>query len=156
MVHRLRAEVLSPAALPIMHHYLIYKVRASILKTYDVTLAASGQPKVLVLSSSPLQGSDGTDQVTQGSWTSRALAIASLATNNFVLRYNGNVLVAGDIISSYNPSLLSIEPSANTPGGIMSTSFQYATIDIASQQDQTPATYAINWSFALPVTLEDF
>jgi hypothetical protein len=68
------------------------------------------------------------------------------------LFYNGIAVTAGQTISNFTPSLLTIDPLDAT----LSTSFTYGAIDAAGQGDQSPATFTLNWSITLPITLVDF
>jgi hypothetical protein len=63
---------------------------------------------------------------------------------------SGEELIAGSIIENYDSSKLSVKFD-----GLNSTSFvfTYASIDAAGLEDPTPATYSVNWSTPLPVTL---
>jgi hypothetical protein len=126
-------------------------------QTYPVSINQPGMPAYLNLGSTPLQGSDEADQPTQGSWDGKKLSITSLPTNGFDLIYNGTTVTQNQIISPYAANLLSIQPGALTPQGTTSTTFQYNTIDIADQQDQTSAVYTITWAQALlPLHLVNF
>jgi hypothetical protein len=57
------------------------------------------------------------------------------------LYYNGSAVSAGQTISSYNPSLLTVDPTSN---GADVISFTYNLEDNAGDQDATPATAEIN------------
>ncbi|MDN3656511.1 T9SS type A sorting domain-containing protein [Ferruginibacter paludis] len=68
------------------------------------------------------------------------------------LSYNAVAVTTGQTISNFTPALLTIDPL----DGILSTSFTYGAIDAAGQGDQSPATFTLNWSITLPITLLDF
>lgn len=125
-------------------------------ETYAISINQSGMPAALNLSANPLQGSDEADQPVQGSWVSKKVIITNLPTNGFELIYNGSTVTQNQVILSYVAAQLSIQPGATTPNGTTSTTFHYSTIDIANQQDQTPASYTITWAQALPLHLVDF
>ncbi|MBX2925236.1 MAG: T9SS type A sorting domain-containing protein [Chitinophagaceae bacterium] len=125
-------------------------------ETYAISLNQPGMPATLNLASGPLQGSDETDQPGQGSWAGKKIIITSLPTNGFELIYNGSTVTQNQVINPYVDNLLSIQPGPATAEGITTTTFQYSTIDIADQQDQTSADYTITWALALPLNLIDF
>ncbi len=125
-------------------------------ETYAVSLNQPGMPTTLSLASDPLQGSDEVDQPVQGSWEGKKIIITSLPTNDFELIYNGSIVVQNQVIDPYVANLLSIQPGSTTAEGTTSTTFQYSTVDIADQQDQTPADYTITWVLGLPLNLVDF
>ncbi|MEH2146381.1 beta strand repeat-containing protein [Nostoc sp.] len=64
--------------------------------------------------------------------------IVTLPTNG-TLTYNNVAVTAGQVISSYNPTLLKLDPQ----DGAITVSFTYAAIDAASKEDPTPATVTI-------------
>lgn len=128
-------------------------------QSYDRSKNVSGAPVngvALNLGDLPLQGSDAEDNNSvQSNWNNRTLMITELPTNGFVLKYNGTIINAGDTITNYNPSLLTITPTTAAPG-TSRTSFKYAAIDAAKQADPNPATYSITFSQPLPVDLLAF
>lgn len=67
---------------------------------------------------------------------------------NAVLNYNGNQVTIGQIITNFNPSLLTI--TLNT-AGITSFSFDFSYFDPASILSSNIATYSVSWSVPLPV-----
>jgi uncharacterized repeat protein (TIGR01451 family) len=73
--------------------------------------------------------------------------IVSLPTNG-TLYYSGAVVSLGQTIVSYDPLLLTIDPTANTADII---TFTYAAIDSAGQQDPTPAT--VTMPFSAPIVV---
>lgn len=126
-------------------------------ESYAISTNQPGMPGSLNLGSTPIQGSDEADQPSQGTWSGKAFAITGLPTNGFDLQYGGSAVTLGQIITGYNVNSLSIAPGASTPNGTTSTMFTYSTIDIAGQQDQTPASYTITWAQALlPLRLLSF
>lgn len=128
-------------------------------ESYDETLQVASAPVVgtpISLESVPLEGSDPEDNPTKSDWTGGDVIITTTPTNGFDLVYNNEVLEAGDTIKNYDPSLLSIVPTANTPNGTDSTQFEYAVIDQTGIADPTPATYTVAFDSPLPVTLIDF
>lgn len=109
-----------------------------------ITLDGGSNPPVL-------QGSDADDMPTTGVLTSKAVKITTIPTNT-QLYYNGVLVTAGQLISSFNPSLLQIKITSATLGST-STSFTYAYVDLAGKADPSPATYSIAWSKPLPARL---
>lgn len=99
--------------------------------------------------SAPVAGTDPEDGTLGNSNT---IVITSLATNGTAY-YNGVAITIGQVITGFNPALLSFTGLAS---GTTSTSFGYAFQDAAGKQDPTPATYTVNWAFPLPVKLEYF
>jgi len=98
----------------------------------------------------PLSGSDPEDG-TLGSGDT--VAITSVPTNNEQLYYNGKLVTNNTIIIGYNPALLQIK---FTDVNEVVTSFTYAYIDAAGEEDPTSATYTINMSVDLSSTLSSF
>lgn len=125
-------------------------------ESYNVSLNRPGAPTATNLGTAPFQGSDPTDQPAQGSWTGRAVAITSLPTNGFILKYGGVAITTTNyIISNYVPSQLTIEPGP-TSFGTLSTVFYYATRDGLGIQDASPASFTINWQLPLPIQILSF
>jgi uncharacterized repeat protein (TIGR01451 family) len=71
--------------------------------------------------------------------------IVTLPTNG-TLYYSGIAVTLGQVIANYDPLLLTIDPTANTADSI---EFTYAAIDLAGQQDPTPAT--VTMPFSAPI-----
>ena len=69
-----------------------------------------------------------------------------------VLYYNGTAVTLNQVISSFNPALLMIDPDDAT----LIASYTYAAIDAAGVADPSPATSTITWGSVLPITLLDF
>lgn len=126
-------------------------------ESYNASKSINGAPvpnQDVSLSDLVLNGSDPQDQPASTPWS--AIAITSLPTNGFVLFYDGveitaaNIGSTGYIINNFDPSKLVLRLVTPTDG-VSSTSFTYATIDAAGQQDPSPATVSINYATALPV-----
>lgn len=137
----------------------IEKLPESITQSYTITQPAAGA--VISLNGSgtagspgPLTGNDYEDLRTTASLSGMTVKIVTVPSNADLL-YNGIKLSNGDVISNYNPALLSVQLTSATIGAL-STSFTYAYTDAAGAVDNTPATYTINWAIALPVTLKSF
>jgi len=64
-----------------------------------------------------------------------------------VLFYNGIAVTVNQVITSFNPALLKIDPDDD----IITTFFKYASMDAAGFYDPTPATVTITWYSTLPV-----
>ena len=64
-----------------------------------------------------------------------------------VLFYNGIAVSLNEVISSFNPALLKIDPDDD----IVSTFFKYASMDAAGFFDPIPATITVTWYSSLPV-----
>lgn len=125
---------------------------------YAQSLTVAGAPFVGVpvsLATAPLLGSDPEDRSAKGSWSGRTVTISSAPSNNFLLKYNGAAVVLGQPIANYNPALLSIEPTASTPGGVTTTSFNYTVTDAAGAVSPV-APYVVNFSLPLPISLLRF
>lgn len=124
--------------------------------SYPVNVVTGGVPTLFNLNAYAFQGSDLTDQPSQGSWAGKSVKITNLPGYNFILKYNSVAVASGDTLINYNPSLLTIEPSGLTPPGTTSTFFTYAVLDIASQTSVSDASYTITWAIPLPVKLTYF
>ena len=105
-----------------------------------------------------LSGSDPEDMPATGVLTGKSVQITTLPTNT-TLRYNGVVVTLNQLITNFNPNLLTITIT-NATVGATSTSFSYAYVDAAGKADPTPATYLIQWqgsgNVVLPVSLVRF
>lgn len=114
----------------------------------DSTLISTGPG-----TSSPdqLTGTDPEDGILDGTGNNKSLVI-SAAPDYGELWYNGVMITAGEKIINYNPALLSIKITDTSNNTV---SFQYAYVDEAGIES-APATYTINWSTPLPITLVDF
>lgn len=125
-------------------------------ETYPVTNSVTGSPNVPVnISTAPMRGSDpDVNSGAQQNWT--AVKITSLPTNGFILRVNGVPITVIDPNITYDPATLSIVAGPTTTSGTNTTSFGYAALDGAGSVDPTPATYTLNYSIALPVTIVSF
>lgn len=122
---------------------------------YPVSTNQAGAPQATNLGSNPLQGSDPTDQPNQGSWVNKTFRITALPTNGFILKYNNVVVTLNQNISNYTPSLLSIEPTANS-AGFATTTFYYVVLDALNNPSTSPAAYTITWAQPLPLQLISF
>lgn len=108
-----------------------------------------------------LTGSDPEDQVTEGVLTGKSVKITTLATVGVsntpaTLRYNGIAVTLNQVITNFNPALLTVFlPSPWAGSGLK---FEYAYVDAAGQVDPTPALYRLVWSGGgtLPIVLSDF
>ena len=110
-----------------------------------------------------LTGSDPEDQPAEAVLTGKSVKFTTLATigsNNVatVLSYNGVAITLNQVISNFNPALLTVAiPSAATPWTGSGLRFSYAYVDAAGKVDPTPATYRLEWSFACcPIRLSEF
>lgn len=79
--------------------------------------------------------------------TPEGVLITSLASNG-VLYYKGIPVVVNQVIPSINVGELYL---VLTGADYTSTSFTYAYIDHAGNEDLSPATYEVNWASLLPV-----
>lgn len=129
-------------------------------ESYNATKTVTGPPVIgapINLSDVPMQGSDPEDNGgVQAPLNGKPVIVTAAPTNGFVLKYNGVTINPGDTIPNYNPALLTITPTASTPIGTTTTSFQFASIDLAGKADPSPASYTVNFSQPLPVTLGAF
>ncbi|WP_353718711.1 T9SS type A sorting domain-containing protein [Dyadobacter sp. 676] len=100
-----------------------------------------------------LTGSDPEDQPTSGSLSGKSVVITTLPTNTTLL-YNGQPVMAGVEIRSFDPLKLQVQFTQETIGDI-NTSFEYAWVDAAGVQG-SPAIYSLEWEKPLPVTLVSF
>ncbi|MEH2325189.1 MAG: hypothetical protein V7K32_16840 [Nostoc sp.] len=80
----------------------------------------------------------GTDPEDGALGSGNKFKIVTLPTNG-TLTYNNVAVTAGQIISSYDPTLLKLDPQ----DGAITVSFTYAAIDAAGKEDPTPATATI-------------
>ena len=69
-----------------------------------------------------------------------------------VLYYNNIAVTLNQVITSFNPALLKIDPDDITH----TTSFKYASLDAAGFYDPSPATVTVSWNQTLPVKLISF
>ncbi|MBL0146826.1 MAG: T9SS type A sorting domain-containing protein [Chitinophagaceae bacterium] len=100
-----------------------------------------------------LTGSDPEDMPTSNVLTGKSVQITTLP-NNAILKYNGTVINAGDIISNFNPDNFTI---TFTGPAQASTQFNYAYVDAAGIADPTPALYKLIWSGGpLAITISEF
>lgn len=97
-------------------------------------------------------GSDPEDQTVPGTLAGKTIAITTLPSNG-QLWYNGSQLSSTTTINNFSPSLMQFKA---TGAGYTSTTFSYAYVDKAGQQDPTPAMYTLTWSIPLPLKLSGF
>jgi len=100
----------------------------------------------------PLNGGDMEDGTYTGVSKTNTIIIKTLPSNA-ILYYNGVAVVAGQTITSYDPSKLTIDPTGNTAP--LSVSFTYTEVD-AGCLESLPATVRIDFSNVVPVSLLSF
>jgi uncharacterized repeat protein (TIGR01451 family) len=83
----------------------------------------------------------GTDPEDGTLGSGKSFKIVTLPTTG-TLSYNGSAMTAGQIISNYDPTRLTIDPN----DGAITVSFTYAAIDAAGKEDPTPATVTMPFS----------
>lgn len=93
----------------------------------------------------PISGTDPEQGILGNSDT---ITITKLPVNA-TMYYNGIEVTVGQIITDFNPALLSY---TNISNGSLNVIFEYAFIDSASQQG-TPAEYKVEWLTPLPIQL---
>jgi uncharacterized repeat protein (TIGR01451 family) len=104
-------------------------------ETIDVNAATQANPPGVIQYQVPtLSGTDPEDGTLNSGKTFKITTIP--ATTEGILYYNGVRVVAGDIISNYDPTKLTFDPV----DGVVSMSFTYAAVDAASKVDLSPAT----------------
>lgn len=108
-----------------------------------------------------LTGTDPEDQPVEGVLIGKSVQFTTLATvgsDNVpaVLRYNGVPITLNQIITNFNPALLTV--SLPDPWHGSGLRFNYAYVDAAGKADPTPAVYRLLWSGGgpLPITLSSF
>lgn len=101
--------------------------------TDDVSAPSQNNPSgTTTVEVAPLSGNDAEDG-TLG--TGKSFKITTLPSNG-TLYYNGVALIAGEIISNYDPTKLTLDPN----DGSITVSFTYVAIDMAGKEDSTHAT----------------
>ncbi|MFN3851730.1 MAG: CUB domain-containing protein [Spirosomataceae bacterium] len=109
----------------------------------DKTAASQNNPGGTIRVQTPsLSGNDPEDGVMG---TGQTFVIKTLPTNG-ILYYNNVPVVAGQVINSYNPTLLTVDPN----DGALTVTFTYAARDNAGYEDLTPAT--VTMPFTCPST----
>ena len=108
-----------------------------------ITLNGAGT----IASPGPLSGTDPEDGILGSGKT----AVITSVPSNEQLWYNGVLVTNGTTITNYNPGKLQMKYTTTTT----STVFSYAFIDAAGKQGSS-ATYTINMSAALSITLGSF
>ncbi|MCU0325203.1 MAG: choice-of-anchor A family protein, partial [Spirosomaceae bacterium] len=107
------------------------------------TAASQNNPGGTVRVQTPsLSGNDPEDGVMG---TGQTFVIKTLPTNG-ILYYNNVAVVVGQVINSYNPTLLTVDPN----DGALTVTFTYAARDNAGYEDLTPAT--VTMPFTCPST----
>jgi Secretion system C-terminal sorting domain len=120
-----------------------------------------------VWSSNLFLGSDDEDQPITGSLAGKTIKIDSVLSANVnfpiaglaELFYDGNMIFAGQIIPTYNPSLLQVKFFGFFAESGIPVKFYYSFIDAAGFVDPTPAFYSIHYPVTggpLPIILSDF
>ena len=95
-----------------------------------------------------LTGSDPEDGVYGSGKTYKITQLPARA----VLYYNGFACTLNQVITSFTPALLKIDPDDDSHQAI----FKFASRDAAGLYDPSPATVTVNWSMTLPVRLISF
>jgi choice-of-anchor A domain-containing protein/uncharacterized repeat protein (TIGR01451 family) len=89
----------------------------------------------------------GTDPEDGALGSGKSFRIVTLPTNG-TLSYDGTAVTAGQTISNYDPTKLTIDPN----NGALIVSFSYAAIDSAGLVDPTPATVLMPFTSVTPIT----
>jgi hypothetical protein len=97
----------------------------------------------------PLSGADPEDGILGSGKT----VVITTVPGNEQLYYNNVLVTNGTTILNYNPGKLQVKFISITETVL---SFQYAYVDAGGKQDPTPATYTINMSTTLAITLASF
>jgi trimeric autotransporter adhesin len=84
----------------------------------------------------------GTDPEDGALGSGKSFKIVTLPTNG-TLYYNSLAATIGQVITIYDPTKLTLDPTAT---GADTVTFTYAAIDAAGKQDLTPATVSISFS----------
>lgn len=121
-----------------------YTIAVPVLNSYQALNGAG-----TISSPGPLTGSDPEDGTLGGGKT----VVITQVPSNEELYYNGVLVTNNTTIPNYNVSLLQVKWISITQ---TSTSFKYAYVDAAGKQDPSAATYTINMSTALAMTLSSF
>lgn len=103
-----------------------------------------------------LTGSDPEDQPSMGVLTGKSVQFTTLATVGStnvpaVLRYNGVVITLNQVITNFNPALLTV--TLSTPWAGSGLKFNYAYVDAAGLPDPTPALYRLLWTGGGPLVI---
>jgi uncharacterized repeat protein (TIGR01451 family) len=113
--------------------------------TADLTPAAQANPGGMMSVQVPTLA--GTDPEDGALGSGQRFKVVTLPTNA-TLTYNSAPVTAGQVIITYNPTLLKLDPI----DGAITVSFTYAAIDAAGQADLTPATVTMPFTVS-PVVL---
>jgi uncharacterized repeat protein (TIGR01451 family) len=109
--------------------------------TTDLNPAAQTNPGGTATVQVPtLAGTDPEDGVLG---SAKSFKIVTLPTNG-TLTYNNVLVITGQVITSYDPTLLKLDPN----DGAVTVSFTYAAVDAAGKEDTTPATVTIPFTAA--------
>jgi choice-of-anchor A domain-containing protein/uncharacterized repeat protein (TIGR01451 family) len=119
-----------------------YKPPNNLPQTTDLTAASQPNPGGTTTVQVPTLA--GTDPEDGALGSGKSFKIVTLPTNG-TLYYNGTAVTAGQTISNYDPTKLTIDPN----DGALTVSFTYAAIDSAGLVDATPAT--VTMPFTTPV-----
>ncbi|NJN32852.1 MAG: hypothetical protein HC824_22415, partial [Synechococcales cyanobacterium RM1_1_8] len=85
----------------------------------------------------------GTDPEDGALGSGKSFKIVTLPANG-TLTYNNVAVTAGQVITSYDPTLLKLDPN----DGAITVSFTYGAIDAAGKEDPTPATVTMPFVLA--------
>jgi hypothetical protein len=96
-----------------------------------------------------LSGTDPEDCLTSCALTSRNVVIDTVPANA-ELYYNGGLVINGQMITNFNPSLFQLKITAAALGDT-TVAFKYSFVDAAIMKDPSPATYTLVWLIPLPV-----
>lgn len=115
------------------------------------TTAAAANPGGTIKVAVPvLTGSDPDDGTYTGVSLTNTIRITSAVTNG-ILYYNNIAVTLGQTISSYDPSLLKVDPAS----GLVTVTFSYSEIDAAGLPSP-PALVTMPFTIAAPVSLAAF
>ena len=106
-----------------------------------ITMNGGANPPVL-------SGSDPEDCTSGCILTTKSVTIDQVP-NNAELYYNNVLLISGQTINNFDPSLFKAKITAATMGDTTIV-FQYSYVDAAMMKDPTPATYKMSWLVPLP------
>lgn len=108
---------------------------------------AASQPNPTGTNKVQVPAFSGTDPEDGTLGSGKSFKILALPTNG-TLYYNNTLVTAGQVITNYDPTKLTLDPN----DGIITVSFTYAAIDAAGKEDPTPATVTMPFT-APPVSL---
>ncbi len=131
----------------------IEQIPSSVNLYSNIPEPVAGQLTTLNGGSNPpvLGGKDGEDCFSGCTLDSRSVIIDAVPLNAN-LYYNGVLVVSGQLITNFDPSLFQIEFTAVTVGSSSKTTeFYYSFVDAAGKKDPVTAIYSLNWLSILPV-----